>query len=241
MKIYSILLTFVAVFTVVFYEKKIEQLQNKTPIATQPIDTTKQKITTKPNYSELESLNIQLTQAQTKILELEKKLNLFQGKKIALKDEMRQNKESKKTIKALEDTVHETQEILSNTEKTLVKTEEQLNTTKESLENVVSNTDYKKLQELESIIAVFKEQNKKIIQSNIDRIETLKKASGGILVTGAILPIVGAATLLAYTAKEIDNYCQNIKDNISLEKKLFGKIISLDENAKTKYQQQCGG
>lgn len=220
MKTIALLVSLIIVAMVVVFNNKITTLQNKNAAIIQKYQ---QKIPTiqpveKTNYEALESLNLQLIKARTKIQELEKKTGLNQAKTSVLKDEMEQNKQAKKVIKTLKSTIDKT---------------------KVELGNMISDSDYKKLQELESIVRVFQQKNKKIIQNNITRIVTLKEASGGILITGAIVPIIGAATLIAYATQEIGHYCQNIKDNIALEKQLFGKVLSLDEATQKNYRLHC--
>lgn len=223
MKITITLLSVIIILLVVFFNDKITTLQNENTLTIQKYQKNKSDDKITPalksiNHKELESLNSQLIEAKNKIQKLEQKTNLNQAKKTVLKDEMQQNKQSKQTITSLKQTIDKN---------------------KIALDDVISSTDYKKMQKLESIVKVFKKKNKQIIQNNIKRITTLKEASGGILITGAIVPIIGAVTLIGYATQEIGNYCQNIKDNIDLEKKLFGKVTSLDEEIKRKYYNQC--
>lgn len=223
----AILLGLAIILLVIFFNNKITTLENTNAEITQEyqqkiaeIQTFKpvEKPIEKPNYEELESLNLQLIEAKIKIQKLSQKIDLNQAKTSVLKDEMQQNKQSKQAIKSLKNTIDQT---------------------KAALGDVISSSDYKKLQELESIVKIFRSKNKKIIENNIERIAALKEAYSGVLVTGAIFPIIGAATLITYATQEIGHYCQNIKDNIALEKQLFGEIISLDENTKKNYRSQC--
>ena len=71
------------------------------------------------------------------------------------------------------------------------------------------------------------------------RISELKETSTGIVVTGLIVPAIGVATLISYTAEEVNNYCANIKNTIDLEKKVFNKVVSLDAQMQDNYHQQC--
>lgn len=242
MKITITLLSIIIILLVIFFNQKITALQNENTPTSQgyPAKVAVTQIAPKPaektNYKELESLNAQLIEAKNKIQTLEQKIGLNSVKTFVLKDEMQQNTQAKQAIKTLKNTVDETKKSLTKTTRKLNKTTDDFNKAKAAL---ISKADHKKLQELKSIVKVFQKKNKEIIQNNIERITTLKEASGGILITGAIIPIIGAATLIAYATQEIGNYCQNIKDNIALEKQLFGKVLSLDEKTKENYQAQC--
>ncbi|WP_201341908.1 hypothetical protein [Abyssogena phaseoliformis symbiont] len=44
------------------------------------------------------------------------------------------------------------------------------------------------------------------------------------------MPAIGVTTLISYTAEEVQNYCDNIKNTMGLEYKVFGKVISLDND-----------
>lgn len=234
-----IILSLIIVLMAVIFNAKITQLEQDNALITQgkpakpaaksaPQSTAREGI----NQQALELLDSQLIKYKSRVEELEQKITLNSAGSSVLKDEMQQNKESKQVIKSLKSTIDET-------EKELSKTTDDFNNVKIALEDVISGSDYKKLQELESIVKVFRNKNQKIIRSNIKRIDKLKEASGDILITGAILPVIGAATLLGYAAKEIEHYCQNIKDNIALEKQLFGAVSSLDEKSKKDYREQC--
>jgi hypothetical protein len=110
-----------------------------------------------------------------------------------------------------------------------------LNTSLEGTEQALNLSD-KKLIQLKKI---FEKQNKENIQNNLQRIYDLEDTAKGIAVTGLILPIVGVATLYAYTNKETKNYCKNIQNTINLEKKIFGRAVSINDEMKQLYQTQC--
>ncbi|RUM83586.1 MAG: hypothetical protein DSZ17_02180 [Candidatus Thioglobus sp.] len=98
------------------------------------------------------------------------------------------------------------------------------------------NLSDKKLTQLKNI---FEEQNKTNIQNNLQRIYDLEDSAKSIAITGLILPVVGVAALIAYTNKETENYCKNIQNTISLEKKVFGKTVSINDEMKQLYQTRC--
>jgi len=108
----------------------------------------------------------------------------------------------------------------------------------ESLEGaeIALNLSDKKLTQLKNI---FEEQNKTNIQNNLQRIYDLDDSVKGIAVTGLIVPIIGVATLIAYSNKETENYCKNIQNTISLEKKVFGKTVSINDEMKQLHQTRC--
>lgn len=94
-------------------------------------------------------------------------------------------------------------------------------------------------EKLDYLQNVFKNQNKAVVSKNMARIDELKETTTGIAVTGLIVPAIGVATLVSYTTEEISNYCANIKNTMDLEKKVFNKVVSLDDQMQDNYRQQC--
>jgi hypothetical protein len=45
--------------------------------------------------------------------------------------------------------------------------------------------------------------------------------------------------LFAYKNKETKNYCKNIQNTIDLEKKVFGRTVSINDEMKQLYQTRC--
>ena len=134
-----------------------------------------------------------------------------------LNDEMVQIHDARGEVKVLKGSLKSTQTSLQTTQ----------------YELKISDTKLDYLKDL------FESQNKTTVIKNMARIHELKETSTGIAVTGLIVPVIGIATLISYTAQEIDNYCANIKNTMDLEKKVFNKVVSLDAQMQNNYHQQC--
>ncbi|BAF61499.1 hypothetical protein [Candidatus Vesicomyidisocius calyptogenae] len=162
------------------------------------------------NSDTLENLNKQLIKTHSELKKAQDKLSLETSKGHVLNDEILQINNARIEIIDLK-------YLLTSIQKKL-------------------QTSDEKLKYLEGI---FEEQNKNIITKNIAHIKKLKEASTSIVVTGLIVPAIGIATLISYTSEEIQNYCNNIKNTMNLEYKVFGKVISLNKNMRINYLQQC--
>jgi hypothetical protein len=161
-------------------------------------------------YSELESLSNQLIKTQSLLRKSKGKLSLSKSKISVLNNEIARMNDSRNKLKKLE--------IF-------------LQSTEQKLKMSVEKAEY-----LENI---FTKQNTRRALKDIARIKTLKETIGGIAITGLIAPIIGVATLISYTTEEIDNYCIDIKNIITLDKKVFHKIVSLNTEAQKDYHNQC--
>lgn len=208
------------------------------------------------NIAILEDLNNQLITAQNRIKELEKKTVIAKATPKVLDDEIAQNQRNKAQIKLLQNQLKDAESDLQAKIDEFRQIQIELASknppkpddiaaiknapTVVSKTKQVSAADRAKVQELTSLIEVFQEQNKSLIQKNIGRISTLKSTSSGIAISAAIIPAVGIATLISFTIEEIKNYCQSIQDAIDLEKNIFSKTISLDPQTYANYHRQCG-
>ena len=212
----SITLMLILVTGFFFYSNQVNQLESEIKSITSEynskIKAVQSNITSedKIQISILDDLNYQLVSARSALKEAQQKLSLATNKTSVLDDEISQIHDARGKVKALTGSLQNTQQELKISDRKL-----------DYLENI------------------FESQNKIIIEKNIARIKTLKEASAGIALTGLIVPVIGLATLISYTIEEIANYCDNIKNTMDLEGKVFGKVISLDTEMRNNYQQQC--
>ena len=197
-----------------FYDDKITKLEAEvSDIANEYNEKTvevKSDVITTDSANILEDLNNQLIKVRSELQITQEKLSLATGKTSVLGDEMSQMHDARGKVKSL-------------------------NTSLEGTEQALNLSD-KKLIQLKKI---FEKQNKENIQNNLQRIYDLEDTAKSIAVTGLILPIVGVATLYAYTNKETENYCKNIQNTINLEKKVFGRTVSINDEMKQLYQTRC--
>ncbi len=203
---------------------KLDSIQADTKLDSIQADNknAKTKIIDKPtvnnaNISALEDLNNQLISAHSEIKSMQKKLSLATSKSGVLTNEISQMNDSRNEVKLLT--------------KSLKSAEQKLTTAQQELS--LSDDKVKYLQ------GVFETKNKENIVKNIARIKALKESSGGIAVTGLIVPVIGLATLVSYANEEINNYCANIKNITNLEKDIFGKVVSLDPQMQKDFHYQC--
>ncbi|MBC8494454.1 MAG: hypothetical protein ISR70_03295 [Candidatus Thioglobus sp.] len=211
----SIVLALALVSGYVFYTDKVNELETELQATTQEYNNKLTVLQSTPvdkasTPSALESLNNQLIKTQSELKLAQQKLTLATSKTSVLGDEITQMTDARDKVGLLKNSLQSTQAKLAI-----------------SAEKV----DY-----LENL---FETQNKDTIVNNINRIKELKETSSGIAVTGLIVPAIGVATLVSYTTEEIDNYCANIKNIITLEHKVFGKVVSLDEAMQKNYHNQC--
>ncbi|RUM85572.1 MAG: hypothetical protein DSZ20_05825 [Candidatus Thioglobus sp.] len=197
-----------------FYDDKITKLEAEvSDIANEYNEKTvevKSDVITTDSANILEDLNNQLIKVRSELQITQEKLSLATGKTSVLGDEMSQMHDARGKVKSL-------------------------NTSLEGTEQALNLSD-KKLIQLKNI---FEKQNKANIQNNLQRIYDLEDTTKGIAITGLILPVVGIATLFAYKNKETKNYCKNIQNTIDLEKKVFGRAVSINDEMKQLYQTQC--
>ncbi len=158
----------------------------------------------------LESLNNQLIRTRSELKKAQDKLSLATSKGYVLNDEILQTNDARVKVKTLKSSLTSIQEKLQISD-----------------------------ERLKYLKSIFEEQNKNTVTKNITRIKKLKETSAGIAITGLIVPVIGVATLISYTAEEVQNYCDDIKNIMDLEYKVFGKVVSLDNDMQTSYHQQC--
>lgn len=215
----AIVLAFALIAGYFFYSEKLETLEQETAEITKEynqklnalqLTKTVKTVTNASDNTVLESLNNQLIKAQSALKISQEKLSLVTSKTSVLGDEISQISDARKQVKTLKGSLKSVEKKLGiSTEK------------------------------LSFLQGVFETQNKTTVEKNIARIDELKEISSGIAITGLIVPVIGVATLVSYTAEEIDNYCANIKNTIELENQVFGKIVSLDKSMQKSYHNQC--
>ncbi len=198
-----------------FYDDKVSNLkieinQAKTGVDTNTKESKLREVIKVDNTSALEDLNNQLIKVRSELQKTQEKLSLATGKTSVLGDEMSQMHDARGKVKLLSTSLEDTEKAL--------------------------NFSDKKLNQLKNI---FEKQNKDNIQNNLQRIYDLEDSAKSIAITGLIIPAVGVATLIAYTNKETRNYCKNIQNTINLEKKIFGKTVSINNEMKQLYQTRC--
>ena len=197
-----------------FYDDKITKLEAEvSDIANEYNEKTvevKSDVITTDSANILEDLNNQLIKARSELQITQEKLSLATGKTSVLGDEMSQMHDARGKVKSLSSSLDDAEQALNLSDKKLIQ-----------LKNI------------------FEKQNKANIQNNLQRIYDLEDTTKGIAVTGLILPIVGIATLFAYKNKETKNYCKNIQNTIDLEKKVFGRTVSINDEMKQLYQTRC--
>jgi len=173
-------------------------------------ETNKSEETTADNASTLEDLNNQLIKVRSELQKTQEKLSLATGKTAVLGDEMSQMHDARGEVKSLNTTLKGAQKAL----------------------DLSSN-------ELTQLRNIFETQNKLNIQNNIDRIYKLEDSAKSIAISGLIVPVIGVATLIGYTNEEIKNYCSNIQNTMELEKKVLGKVVSINDEMNQLYQARC--
>jgi hypothetical protein len=219
----AISLTIALISGFFFYNNQVSQLENEiTSITTEynsKINAAQSVVSIDNNTdtSILEDLNNQLIDARSALQVAQQKLTLATSKSSVLNDEMIQIHDARVEVKVLKGSLKNTQNSLQTTQQELK----------------LSDTKLDYLKDL------FKSQNKTTVIKNMARISELKETSTGIVVSGLIVPAISVATLISYTAQEIDNYCANIKNTMDLEKKVFNKVVSLDAQMQNNYHQQC--
>lgn len=213
----TIVLAFALIATYTFYNNKVVELEQDVSEITQEynlklsaLTSDAQKDKKESNVSALEDLNNQLIKARSALKISEQKLSLVASKTHVLDNEITQMSDARDEVKTLQGSLQSTQKKLT--------------------------LSADKVQYLEQI---FETQNKSTIVNNITRIKELKETTSGIAITGLIVPAIGVATLVSYTTEEINNYCNNIQNIMSLENKVFGKIVSLDSQMQSSYHNQC--
>jgi peptidyl-tRNA hydrolase len=213
----AIVLAFTLIATYTFYNNKVVELEQDVSEITQEYNLKlsaltgdSQKDKKESKVSALEDLNNQLIKARSALKISEEKLSLVASKTHVLGNEISQMSDARDKVKTLQGSLQSTQKKLT--------------------------LSADKVQYLEQI---FETQNKSTIVNNIARIKELKETTSGIAITGLIVPAIGVATLVSYTTEEINNYCNNIQNIMSLENKVFGKIVSLDSQMQSNYHNQC--
>lgn len=219
----AVLLAITLIAGYFFYDEKITNLKTEIGAITneynEKIDEVKTDTDAVINKSEevvagnasvLEDLNNQLIKVRSELQKTQEKLSLATGKTTVLGDEMSQMHDARGKVKTLSTSLKGAQQAL----------------------DLSSN-------ELTQLRNIFETQNKLNIQSNIDRIYKLEESAKSIAISGLIVPVIGVATLIGYTNEEIKNYCSNIQNTMELEKKVLGKVVSINDEMNQLYQARC--
>ncbi|SMN15676.1 Likely vesicular transport factor Uso1p [uncultured Candidatus Thioglobus sp.] len=212
----SIVFAFALIAGYFFYTDKITELETEIQATTQEYNTKLDALQSTPGVnksndsSALEALNNQLIGARSALKIAQQKLSLVTSKTSVLGSEISQMSDARDQVKTLQGSLQSAKQKLS--------------------------LSAEKVSYLEDI---FTTQNTQRVIKNITRIESLKETTSGIAITGLIVPAIGIATLVSYTNEEIDNYCDNIKDTMELENKIFGKVVSLGVDMQKSYHNQC--
>ena len=208
-----------------FYSNKVAELENAFSATTNEPDSKVSRAENSTTNNDdashsaltLDDLDQQIIMLQSELTATKKALSLANSKSYVLSDEISKIEDARSEVDNLKGSLQSTQQSLNQTQDLLKISDKKLN----HLKNV------------------FEQQNQSIVKRNFERISALKETSTGIAVTGVIVPVIGVATLVSYTVEEIENYCQNIKNTMSLEKKVLGEIVSLDEQMQKNYHTQC--
>ncbi len=215
----AIALTVALFFTYSFYSNKVADLSQEITQITQEynskLSTLNGVISTDSDNAAadlpaLERLSQQLIEAREQLHQAQQQLRQTNNTSSVLTHEIQQAADARDEVKVLKGSLESAQAQLK-----------------------LSDEKVALLQEL------FKAQHTEQTNKTLARITDLKETSTGIAMSGLIVPVVGAATLAAYAIEEIDNYCQNIEGILSLEKQVFGQVVSLDEAMQQAYHQQC--
>ena len=215
----AIVLTIALFFTYSFYSDKVDTLNQEITQITSEYNNKLSALNNQVSSSEdssktdvpaLERLNQQLVEAREQLHQAQQQLRQTNSTSSVVSHEIKQADNAKNEVKVLKGSLESTQAQLK-----------------------LSDEKVAQLQ------ALFKAQHTEQANKILERISTLKETSAGIAVSGLIVPVVGAATLASYAIKEIDNYCQNIENILSLEKQVFGQVVSLDQTMQQAYHQQC--
>ncbi len=208
-----------------FFSNKVAELENELSATTNEFNsklsvvensTSNDNVDTNPTVT-LDDLDQQIVTLQSELTATKKALSLANSKSHVLTDEISKIEDARSEVSNLKGSLQSAQQSLNQTQTQLKISDQKLNHLK----------------------TVFEQQNQSIVKRNFDRISALKETSTGIAVTGVIVPVIGVATLVSYTVEEIENYCQNIKNTMSLEKKVLGEIVSLNESMQKNYHEQC--
>jgi len=213
----SLLLIIALIASYFFFLDKIETLESQLTV-TDTVESEPAVITDPPILaSQLDDINNQLIDVRSELRTTQQKLIVSASKSTVLEDELAQTKEKIKAFQPIE-------QELEDAKKALKLSELKLQTSAEN---------HNQLQ------ADFAKQNKAFINRSLDRIKLLNQTSSGVSMTASAVPFVGVAALIVYTQDQTKKSCEDIKDIIDNENKVFGETLSLEPDMLAEYQEKC--
>ena len=213
----SLLLIIALIASYFFFLDKIETLESQLTV-TDTVESERAVITDPPILaSQLDDINNQLIDVRSELRTTQQKLIVSASKSTVLEDELAQTKEKIKAFQPIEQELEEAKKALKLSE----------------LKLQTSVEDHNQLQ------ADFAKQNKAFINRSLDRIKLLNQTSSGVSMTASAVPFVGVAALIVYTQDQTKKSCEDIKDIIDNENKVFGETLSLEPDMLAEYQEKC--
>ena len=213
----SLLLIIALIASYFFFLDKIETLESQLTV-TDTVESERAVITDPPILaSQLDDINNQLIDVRSELRTTQQKLIVSASKSAVLEDELAQTKEKIKAFQPIKQELEEAKKALKLSE----------------LKLQTSVEDHNQLQ------ADFAKQNKAFINRSLDRIKLLNQTSSGVSMTASAVPFVGVAALIVYTQDQTKKSCEDIKDIIDNENKVFGETLSLEPAMLAEYQEKC--
>ncbi len=213
----SLLLIIALIVSYFFFLDKIETLESQLTV-TDTVESEPAVITDPPILaSQLDDINNQLIDVRSELRTTQQKLIVSASKSTVLEDELAQTREKIKAFQPIEQELEEAKKALKLSE----------------LKLQTSAENHNQLQ------ADFAKQNKAFINRSLDRIKLLNQTSSGVSMTASAVPFVGVAALLVYTRDQTKRSCEDIKDIIDNENKVFGETLSLEPDMLAEYQEKC--
>jgi len=213
----SLLLIIALIASYFFFLDKIETLESQLTV-TDTVESEPAVITDPPILaSQLDDINNQLIDVRSELRTTQQKLIVSASKSAVLEDELAQTKEKIKAFQPIKQELEEAKKALKLSE----------------LKLQTSVEDHNQLQ------ADFAKQNKAFINRSLDRIKLLNQTSSGVSMTASAVPFVGVAALIVYTQDQTKKSCEDIKDIIDNENKVFGETLSLEPDMLAEYQEKC--
>ena len=213
----SLLLIIALIASYFFFLDKIETLESQLTV-TDTVESEPAVITDPPILaSQLDDINNQLIDVRSELRTTQQKLIVSASKSTVLEDELAQTREKIKAFQPIEQELEEAKKALKLSE----------------LKLQTSVEDHNQLQ------ADFAKQNKAFINRSLDRIKLLNQTSSGVSMTASAVPFVGVAALIVYTQDQTKKSCEDIKDIIDNENKVFGETLSLEPDMLAEYQEKC--
>ena len=213
----SLLLIIALIASYFFFLDKIETLESQLTV-TDTVESEPAVITDPPILaSQLDDINNQLIDVRSELRTTQQKLIVSASKSTVLEDELAQTREKIKAFQPIEQELEEAKKALKLSE----------------LKLQTSAENHNQLQ------ADFAKQNKAFINRSLDRIKLLNQTSSGVSMTASAVPFVGVAALIVYTQDQTKKSCEDIKDIIDNENKVFGETLSLEPDMLAEYQEKC--